>query len=200
MNKRLMIPLVLMIALTLSVAALMIGCSPDTGNGESQTGQTTTAETLGVAYPTLMTYEDYKKLSPELQQAYYETFPNPELYMQWFNAAVQAYSGEESGEPVQEGAEGQITSPTQNPGNTGEIVEIPLTKPETDVTAAHTQPAQGAQQPTPGGVGEIFESGPNNPETQPQEETAAKQPQTPIQQETEPVFLTGEGFVSAGRE
>jgi len=144
MNKRLTISLILIIALTACVASLMIGCSPDSGNQESQAGQTTTAETLGVAYPTLMLYEDYLKLSPQLQQAYYETFPSPELYMEWFNAAVQAYNQAESGEAAQEvaGNEGQITQPTQKQEGTGSGEQTPQPKPGTDATVADTQPSQ----------------------------------------------------------
>ncbi len=122
MNKKLIIGVTLIAALTLSIAATMIGCNADPGRTEPQ--QTTAAETLGVSYPTLMTYEEYKKLSPALQQAYYETFPSPELYMQWFNAAVQAYNESAANENATESEnEGQITQPTEaknsGVGNTG---------------------------------------------------------------------------------
>ena len=187
MNKRLTISIILIVALTACVASLMIGCSPDTGNQESQAGQTTTAETLGVAYPTLMLYEDYLKLSPQLQQAYYETFPSPELYMEWFNAAVQAYNQAESGEAAQEvaGNEGQITQPSQTQGETepSQPEQTPQPKPGTDATVGDTQPSQTQGETTPSQPEQTVQS------TNPDEKT------------NEPTILEGYGFVDPnGRE
>ena len=37
------------------------------------------------------TYEEYKKLTPAQQQAYFESFSNPMDYINWYNAAKAAY-------------------------------------------------------------------------------------------------------------
>ncbi len=64
--------------------------------------------------PTLLTYEEYLKLSPALQQAYCESFSSMDAYMQWFNAAVKEYNDNKNDTPPKtEGNEGQITQPTE---------------------------------------------------------------------------------------
>lgn len=178
MNKKIIISFALMAALTLSVAALMIGCGTDAGNKPPQTEQTTTAETLGVAYPTLMTYEEYKKLSPQLQQAYYETFPTPELYMQWFNAAVQAYNqAAGSGDAPEVDDVGEITMPTEASGGNG--------KDSTKV------PEQSSTQ----SITENTNTSSSNPNTQPPSDAVDITETT-----TQSDMLTGWGEVTPGRE
>lgn len=182
MNKRFTITFIVMIALTLLVAALMIGCGPDTGEGDPQTEQTTTAETLGVSYPTLMTYEDYQKLSPAMQQAYYETFPNPELYMQWFNTAVQAYNQTAGKESIPEDdAVGEITQPTSGKDTAvfgNDTVKVPE---QTD-----PKPEESANDPTKEPAGETTGSS----------ETTNAATEPPIKSD----FLIGWGGVQPGRE
>ena len=116
MNKKIVVSFTLIAALTLSVAGLMIGCNTDPAPTAAPTTEQTAA-TLGVKYPTLMTYAEYKKLSPELQQAYYESFPSPELYMEWFNAAVLAYNESAAGESAEVETDniGEITMPAEGP-------------------------------------------------------------------------------------
>ena len=182
MKKKIIISFALMAALTLSVAALMIGCGTDAGNKPPQTEQTTTAETLGVAYPTLMTYEEYKKLSPQLQQAYYETFPTPELYMEWFNAVVLAYNetaGNEA-EPDDDNV-GEITQPTEanKPSNSSSAT-----------TNTQNVPVQIVTDPT--------ESDNSTSGTQINKPTEEMPKET--QPATVPDILTGYGGVSIGGE
>ncbi len=133
MNKRFTITFIVMIALSLSVAALMIGCGPNTGGGDPQTEQTTTAETLGVSYPTLMTYEEYMKLSPQLQQAYYETFPDAQTYIEWFNTAALEYRENQKTQDESNlaGDIGQIIMPTEQEDATSETPLMPTQKPNT---------------------------------------------------------------------
>lgn len=64
--------------------------------------------------PVLLTYEEYMALSPAVQQAYYESFPSMEAYMQWFNEAAKEYNNSKNDNSTQvEGNEGQITQPEE---------------------------------------------------------------------------------------
>lgn len=48
-------------------------------------------EESGVLSPAEVTYEDYMAMTPEQQQAFYESFPSLQDYIDWFNAAKAAY-------------------------------------------------------------------------------------------------------------
>ena len=73
-----------------------------------------------------MTYEEYLKLSPALQQAYCESFSSMDAYMQWFNAAVKEYNSNKNDNSTQvDGNQGQITQPTEP--------EQDITPPDTTV-------------------------------------------------------------------
>lgn len=177
MNKKIVVSFTLIAALTLSVARLMIGCNTDPAPTAAPTTEQTEA-TLGVKYPTLMTYAEYKKLSPELQQAYYESFPSPELYMEWFNAAVLAYNESAAGAETETEDDnvGELTQPTESktPSNSGS-------------TTTNKVPVQSSTEPV--GSDDTTVSKPVTPDSQTPEET---------QKATIPDVLTGFGGVVIG--
>lgn len=89
-----------------------------------QDPETPTATTPEKKDPVLLTYEEYLKLSPPLQQAYCESFSSMDAYMQWFNAAVKAYNDNKNDTPPKtEGNEGQITQPTEPETNSQQPTE-----------------------------------------------------------------------------
>lgn len=66
--------------------------------------------------PVLLTYAEYLKLTPAQQQAYYESFPTPQAYMNWFNAAAKEYNKNSNDTQVDSNV-GQVTQPTENDGD-----------------------------------------------------------------------------------
>ena len=117
-----------------AVTAVSILCSlcacagqqPDEPTTEQTTGAQETTGTKEIPEDfRWLTYEEYKALTPEEQQAYYESFPTPEEYMVWFNAVAKEHNQSgDSGTQV-EGNEGQITQPTEP--------EQDITPPDTTV-------------------------------------------------------------------
>ena len=78
-----------------------------------QTPETPSETTPVKKDPVLLTYEEYLKLSPAMQQAYYESFSGMDAFMAWFNAAAEEYN--KNNTPSQtEGNEGQVTQPTES--------------------------------------------------------------------------------------
>lgn len=63
--------------------------------------------------PVLLTYEEYLKLSPALQQAYYESFSSIDAYMNWYNAAAEEYNKKNENSTQVDGNVGQVTQPTE---------------------------------------------------------------------------------------
>ena len=68
--------------------------------------------------PVLLTYEEYLKLTPSQQQAYYKTFPDHNAYMQWFNQATKDYN-QEKNEDKQIGQSTKPESESTVPNNGG---------------------------------------------------------------------------------
>ena len=50
-----------------------------------------------------MTYEKYLAMSPEKQEAYFETFDDPDDFIKWYNAAKAEYDATHEGEEVEGG-------------------------------------------------------------------------------------------------
>lgn len=96
-----------------------------------------------------LTYEEYKALTPEEQQAYYESFPTPEEYMVWFKAVAKEHNQSGDGNTQVDGNEGQITQPTE-PAEKPEIDPVlPTQKPEKDDPVTPTQkPEKDPETPT----------------------------------------------------
>lgn len=118
----------------------LCACNSDKPAGGEVTVDTTpSTETSGEQvqiskYPQQMDYEDYIKLTPAQQQEYYESFPDQESYMQWFNDAAQEYNQEQSNNinSEVEGNVGQVTQPTQSQQGQSSIpTEKPTKKPTT---------------------------------------------------------------------
>ena len=69
--------------------------------------------------PVLLTYEEYMALSPAVQQAYYESFPSVEAYMDWFNEVAAQHAQTETDSEKQEELKDtepipeEITQPTE---------------------------------------------------------------------------------------
>ncbi len=125
-----------------AVTAMFILCSlcactpretPETTAGS------TTEPTETPTYPTLLSYEAYMKMTPAQQQFYYETFPDAQTYMQWFNAAALEYNQNYNNSDKTEGNVGQITQPTES----GEIYY-----PENDPVTPEFKPQIPTQKPT----------------------------------------------------
>lgn len=131
--------------------ATMILCSLCACKGQEQpaeTDVTTTTipveTTLAPAYPELLSYEEYLKMTPEQQQAYYETFPDQETYMQWFNEAASAYNETMGEQTPVVGNVGMVTKPTEpneDPVDPEQTPETPTAKPTTPTKT----PTAGAQ-------------------------------------------------------
>ena len=100
-----------------SILLSLCACGAQEAASNQETEQTSTAATTQPievpSYPVLMSYADYMKLTPAQQQAYYESFPDMETYMQWFNAAATAHNQGNSDTADKEDGVGQITQPTQ---------------------------------------------------------------------------------------
>ena len=47
-----------------------------------------------------MTYETYIAMSPEDQQAFFETFDGPESFFNWYNGEKEKYEKEHAGDAV----------------------------------------------------------------------------------------------------
>lgn len=63
---------------------------PEDDDPPVETTQPTEPQT-GSDEPVVLTYEEYMALSPEEQQAYYESFPTLEEFIAWHNAALEEY-------------------------------------------------------------------------------------------------------------
>ncbi len=157
-----------------SILCSLCACAPrETPAGNETTTGITTEPTDTPAYPALLSYEDYMKMTPAQQQAYYETFPDQATYMQWFNNAALAYreTQEEQGDNKVEGNVGVITQPT-DPEET-DAPETPTTKPEVKPDDPTVKPEM--------------------PTTKPEEPT--QKPTVGSQEEKDPVLLTYEEYL-----
>lgn len=126
----------------------LCACGAQEAASNQETEQTTTAATTQPvevpSYPVLMTYADYMKLTPAQQQAYYESFPDPETYMDWFNSAALAHNqGNSDATDKPQGNAGQITQPTEPP-------QQPTPEDPTEPTAPNQRPAEPDPNPTVG--------------------------------------------------
>lgn len=84
--------------------------------------------------PVWLTYEEYMALSPEKQQAYYESFPTPQDYMEWYNAVAKEHKQDQDDDDTNKVAppdnDDQPTQPTQTQKNpeqptTEDVIEQP---------------------------------------------------------------------------
>ena len=96
-----------------------------------------------------LTYEEYKALSPEKQQAYYESFPTPEEYMVWFNAVAKEHNQSGDGNTQVDGNEGQITQPTEPAEKPQQDPVTPTQKPEKEDPVIPTQKPEKEDPETP---------------------------------------------------
>lgn len=124
-------------ALTILCSLCACGKQEQPASGETTTG-IATESTEAPAYPTLIRYGEYLKMTPQQQQAYYETFPDQETYMQWFNDAALAYNQAQGGQEdnTVDGNVGQITQPTEtgepaDPAGSTQMPTTPTQKPTT---------------------------------------------------------------------
>lgn len=116
-----MIKKILAVMTALIILLGLCACGAKKQPADGETDPTITAATEQVKkipeYPVLMTYAEYMKLPPEQMQAYCESFPDMETYMQWFNAAALAHgqgTDSEQNKETLSGNEGQITQPTDS--------------------------------------------------------------------------------------
>lgn len=84
--------------------------------------------------PVWLTYEEYMALSPEKQQAYYESFPTPQDYMEWYNAVAKEHKQDQEDDTKVDPPDSNV-QPTQ-PTETGKKPEQPTTE---DVTEPPTE-------------------------------------------------------------
>ncbi len=142
----------------ISAASILLSLCACTGQqpDEPTTEQTTTGAqeiTVGKEIPEdfhWLTYEEYKALTPEQQQAYYESFPSPEEYMVWFNAVAKEYNHQLGDNSTQvEGNEGQITQPTEPAEKPQQDPVTPTQKPEKEDPATPTQKPEKENPETP---------------------------------------------------
>lgn len=118
----------------------LCACDTEKSPAGGETTQTTTSATADTkeeqvqlsTYPELMDYADYLELTPAQQQEYYESFPDQESYMQWFNDAAQEYNQEQGNNSNNEveGNVGHVTQPTESQqGQSSKPTEKPTQKP-----------------------------------------------------------------------
>ena len=132
-----------------AVSILLSLCACAAEQSEEPVNQTTgVQETTGIKeLPEdfrWLTYEEYKALSPEEQQAYYEAFPSPEEYMVWFNSVTKDQGqSADKGEQTEDGL-GQITQPTEPVEQPSQDPVTPTQKPEKEdtTTPEETTPAK----------------------------------------------------------